>query len=85
MTQDDRDHSPPTTDSFAGLPSGEFDYDMYRAGKKRRRLRDRKAWTRLVTVQVFRQMGFENVILQILFVGLNYLDHSYRINLDFLT
>jgi len=48
MTQDDRDHSPPTSESFAGLPSGEFDYDLYRAGKKRRRLRDRKAWLTVV-------------------------------------
>ena len=48
MTEDDRDHSPPTTDSCAGLPSGEFDYDLDRAGKKRRRLRDRKAWLAVV-------------------------------------
>lgn len=48
MTQDDRDHSSPATDSFTGLPSGEFDYDLYRAGKKRRRLRDRKAWLTVV-------------------------------------
>ena len=54
MTQDDRDNSPPATDSFAGLPSGDFDYDTYRAEKKRRRVRDRKAWlTVLVGLTIY--------------------------------
>ncbi len=48
MNHGDQDDSTSGTDSFAGLPSGEFDYDMYRAGKKRRRLRDRKAWLTVV-------------------------------------
>jgi hypothetical protein len=48
MNHGDQDDSTSVPDSFAGLPSGEFDYDMYRAGKKRRRLRDRKAWLTVV-------------------------------------
>jgi hypothetical protein len=53
MSQDNEDTGA-TNDSFTGLPTGDFDYDNYRAGKKRRRLRDRKAWlTVLVGLTIY--------------------------------
>lgn len=43
MSQDNEDTGR-TDDSFTGLPTGDFDYATYHAGKKKRRLRDRKLW-----------------------------------------
>ncbi|MEO2021922.1 MAG: hypothetical protein ABGX05_08835 [Pirellulaceae bacterium] len=47
MSQDNEDTGR-TDASFTGLPTGDFDYSTYRAGKKRRRLRDRKLWVVVV-------------------------------------
>ena len=48
MIQDNESDDGQSEPCFTGLPAGEFDYATYRAGKKRRRLRDRKLWVMVV-------------------------------------
>ncbi len=48
MIQDNASDDDRPEPSFTGLPTGDFDYSTYRAGKKKRRLRDRKLWVMVV-------------------------------------